>query len=261
MAGGPAFTLTVAGTGFASGAVVKWNGLARTTAFSGATKLTAAILAADIATAGSFPVTVVSGGATSNAVNFTVTSQGTVPVLTAILPNYAVLGSPALTMMVSGSGFVSGASGAMVYWNGKALATSYVSSTQLSATVPVADLAVLGTAQVTVGNSGTLAANSLPFTVGPATHTPLAYGFFNLTGAAGATSGNISCTWSNSEYLCTVTGENFYYSKYVVNVTPADTGSAAIPTANSVGGQIIVKIYDLTGSSIQKPFYITVYKP
>jgi len=261
-AGGQAFTLTVNGSGFATGAVVKWNGIARTTAFVSATKLTAAILASDIATAGAYPVTVTSGGTTSNAVNFTVTGgvQGT-PVLTAISPNYATAGSSSLTMAVSGSGFVSGSSGTIVYWNAKALATSYVSATQVTATVPAANLAVLGTATVTVGNSGNMATNSLPFTVGPATHTPLAYGFFNKSGAAGATSGNITCAWNTSEYFCTITGETFFFSKYVVNATPADIDTPAMAVVNSIGGQIIVKIYSSNGTAIQDPFYIVVYKP
>src|SRR5579864_484244 len=42
-AGGPAFTLTVNGTGFVSASVVNWNGMARTTTFQSATVLTAAI--------------------------------------------------------------------------------------------------------------------------------------------------------------------------------------------------------------------------
>ena len=51
-AGGPAFTLTVNGSNFVSGSVVQWNGSNRTTTFVSATQLTAAITAADIATAG-----------------------------------------------------------------------------------------------------------------------------------------------------------------------------------------------------------------
>ncbi len=47
--GGNAFTLTVTGTGFASNAVVNWNGSARATTFVSSSKLTAAILKADIA--------------------------------------------------------------------------------------------------------------------------------------------------------------------------------------------------------------------
>src|SRR5215831_18795104 len=49
--GGAAFTLTINGTGFVSGAVVKWNGSPRTTKFVSGSTLTAAILATDIAKA------------------------------------------------------------------------------------------------------------------------------------------------------------------------------------------------------------------
>jgi hypothetical protein len=73
--GGPAFTLTVNGTGFVDGAVVRWNGAARTTVYVSSTKLTAAIAAADIASAGTASVTVLNpgpGGVTSNAVSFVV---------------------------------------------------------------------------------------------------------------------------------------------------------------------------------------------
>src|SRR5437879_1172017 len=47
--GSAGFTLTVNGTGFVSGSVVKWNGSPRTTTFVGGSRLTAAILASDIA--------------------------------------------------------------------------------------------------------------------------------------------------------------------------------------------------------------------
>ena len=73
--GGPAFTLTVNGTNFVNSSTVNFNGVGRTTTFVSATKLTSQILASDIGTAGTFPITVVNpapGGGTSNAVNFTV---------------------------------------------------------------------------------------------------------------------------------------------------------------------------------------------
>ena len=72
-AGGAAFTLTVSGTNFVSGAKVRWNGSDRTTTFVSATQLRATIPAADIATAGTVPVTVLNpDGGISNAMNFEV---------------------------------------------------------------------------------------------------------------------------------------------------------------------------------------------
>ena len=61
-AGSSAFTLTVNGTNFGSQAVVNWNGAARATTFVSGNQVTAAIPAADIATAGSAAVTVTNPG-------------------------------------------------------------------------------------------------------------------------------------------------------------------------------------------------------
>lgn len=81
--GGAAFTLTVNGSGFVSGAVVYWHGNTRTTTFVSSTKLTADITAADISTAQTIPVYVKNpggtgiymnqGGQSSASVSFTIT--------------------------------------------------------------------------------------------------------------------------------------------------------------------------------------------
>jgi Galactose oxidase-like, Early set domain/IPT/TIG domain/Kelch motif len=74
-AGALGFTLTVNGTGFVSGASVRWNGAARATTFVNSAQLTAEIPASDIAPAGTAQVTVVNPGAVaSNALQFTVTA-------------------------------------------------------------------------------------------------------------------------------------------------------------------------------------------
>jgi hypothetical protein len=77
LAGGGGFTLTVNGSNFVSGpnSVVYWNGSSRVTTYVSSTQLTAAILASDIATPGTFPVTVLNPNpliGPSNAITFTV---------------------------------------------------------------------------------------------------------------------------------------------------------------------------------------------
>jgi Pro-kumamolisin, activation domain/MBG domain (YGX type)/Bacterial Ig-like domain (group 3) len=57
-AGGAGFALTVSGANFVSGSAVLWNGAVRATHFVNSTQLTATILAADIAKAGTALVTV-----------------------------------------------------------------------------------------------------------------------------------------------------------------------------------------------------------
>ena len=79
--GSAAFTLTVNGTGFVSGATVNWNGSARTTIFVSSSQLTATINATDVAAAGTANVTVTNpapGGGVSNVAHFEVVKTGVV---------------------------------------------------------------------------------------------------------------------------------------------------------------------------------------
>jgi hypothetical protein len=75
------------------------------------------------------------------------TQPNPVPILYPFNPGSTAPGASSYTLAVSGNGFVSGST---VYWNGAALATTYVSSSQLTATVPGSDLATPNTAIVTV---------------------------------------------------------------------------------------------------------------
>jgi hypothetical protein len=161
IAGAPAFTLTVNGSGFQSGAAVEWNGGQLATTFVSAARLTARVPANLIATVGTAQVTVLSGGVTSNPVTFTINPA---PVISAISPNTATAGGPAFTLTVNGTGF---SSGSVVNWNTTALTTRFISATQLTATVPASLIATAGTAQITVV-SGNVTSNALAFIVAPA---------------------------------------------------------------------------------------------
>jgi hypothetical protein len=55
------------------------------------------------------------------------------------------------TLTVNGTGFVSGA---VANWNGHPRSTAFVSSSQLTVTIPATDIATAGTAVVTVSNPG-----------------------------------------------------------------------------------------------------------
>jgi hypothetical protein len=159
-AGAPAFTLTVSGSGFSSGAVVQWNGSSLTTAFVSATQLTAPVSDSLIASQGSATVTVGSGGVTSNGASFTINPP---PVITSLSPSSATAGGPAFTITVNGSGF---SSSAVVQWNGAALPTTFVNATQLTAPVPAYDIAVVGQATVSVASGG-VTSNGVVFPANP----------------------------------------------------------------------------------------------
>lgn len=80
---------------------------------------------------------------------FLLTPIASGPTLASISPASASAGSPALTLHVTGSRFVSGS---VVQWNGMALTTSYVSASKLNAAVPASLLASPGMASITVIN-------------------------------------------------------------------------------------------------------------
>jgi hypothetical protein len=102
--GGAGFTLTVNGTGFLSSSTVNFNGAALPTTFVSRSLLTAAVPAADIATAATASITVVNpapGGGSSNAVyfpvatpeaNVTFTNASGSPITTIYGPIYAAVG-------------------------------------------------------------------------------------------------------------------------------------------------------------------------
>jgi uncharacterized membrane protein len=83
----------------------------------------------------------------------------TVPVIGSLSPAVVVAGSPAITLKLQGSNFLSTST---VLWNGASRTTSYVSASQLTVAVPVSDLATAGTANVTVSNTGTGSGISSP---------------------------------------------------------------------------------------------------
>ena len=85
------------------------------------------------------------------------------PVLISIDPSAMPAGSPAFTLTVNGTNFVSGST---VRWNGANRTTTFVNSSQLTAAIPASDIATSGTASITVLNPGPTS-NALTFTILP----------------------------------------------------------------------------------------------
>ena len=103
IAGGPAFTLTVGGNNFASGSIVAWNGVNRTTTFVSSSQLTAAIPAADIVALGTASINVLNPGPrTSNALIFTISGTGLTITTNSPLPQGTVGSSYTQTLAASG---------------------------------------------------------------------------------------------------------------------------------------------------------------
>ena len=172
--GGGGFSMLVTGTGFLSGiSTIQWNGAPRTTTFVSPTQLIAAILASDIASAGSAAVTVINsapGGGTSAAVTFTIAAGGGgggggggntpqqpfLPSLPFATPNPATAGQPVTLVSVAGSlsgnplsyawDFGDGSTG-----TGATVTHVYATGGVFTATVTVSDMNLTSTASVNVG--------------------------------------------------------------------------------------------------------------
>ncbi|MBN9390444.1 MAG: proprotein convertase P-domain-containing protein [Chloroflexi bacterium] len=162
--GAAAFTLTLNGSNFVNGAVVRWNGSNRMTTFVNSTQLTAQIPASDLTTFGNYAVTVFNpapGGGLSGSLPFSVVNP--VPVISGVsAPNGTFAGGDNFVLTVNGSKFVRGAT---VLWQNSPRPTTFVSSSQLTALVSSRDISASGTYAVAVQNpapgGGTSNAGSL----------------------------------------------------------------------------------------------------
>jgi hypothetical protein len=113
-----------------------------------------------------------------------------VPVITSTAPSSAIVASGAFTLAVQGSGFVSTS---VARWNGSNRSTTYISSTEVRAAITAEDVAVAGTAQLSVFSPapGGGTSTAVPFTIA-ASSTTLAVSSTNV--APGQT---ISVTLTN----------------------------------------------------------------
>jgi hypothetical protein len=163
--GSAAFTLTVNGSGFVSGATATFGGANRTVTFVNSGQVTMAILATDVAIGGTPAVVVTNpapAGGPSNSVNFAVNNP--LPTLTSLAPSSGTAGGAAFTLTINGTNFVTNST---AQWNGSARTTTFVNSGQVTAAITAADIASSGTGSVTVVSPAPVGgtSNALTFTI------------------------------------------------------------------------------------------------
>lgn len=242
-AGSPDFTLTVTGSHFLAGSVVQWNGSPRPTTYASSTQLTAQISANDVASAGSFPVSVdngASGGGVSPGVAFTV--QPPVFGLLSVLPTSVSAGGPSFTLTVRGVLFVASS---VVQWNGSARPTTFVSSTQLTAQISAADIAAVGTAQVTVLNPASQGgtSNALPVSIA----APEAVSFQINPAHTGAIAFGTAALPSAKAWSVTLDGPPSY---------PLIAGGKVFVTVQISGGTELLALDQATGAKVWGPILV-----
>jgi hypothetical protein len=150
-----------------------------------------------ISTGGSFTITATKTGSTEFGTSNTFTVNNPAPTTTSISPSSKTYGDAAFTMTINGTNFVSTS---VVRFNGSNRTTTFVSSTQLTASILASDLTVVGSFDITVFNptpeGGTSNAQTFTVTVSKADQTiifgPLSnktYGDPPFTVSATASSG------------------------------------------------------------------------
>ncbi len=252
---GTAFTLTATGSAFTQTSTIQWNGTPLTTTFGDQTVLTAYVPAGLIASVGSATVLVSSGATSSAAVSFSITAP---PVIATVSPASIVAGGPALKLTVNGTGFISGT---QLHWNGAALATTFVSATQLTASISTALIAGLGSVSVTASNAGvssnalTLSITGPPVIASLAPETATAGGpAFTLTvNGSGFVSAAV-VTWNGTP----LTSKFVSASQMTASVTASLIATAGVATiaVNAGGVSSVVSIL-----SINAPPAISALNP
>jgi hypothetical protein len=173
-AGGGDLILQVIGQGFVAKTIIQWNGqnlvtTVNTDSTGAVLSVTANVPAALTATPGKAfvntlnPKTNKQDNGLSNTLAFLINVKANlVPTITLIAPKIAAPGTNGATLMVTGSNYIQNtatmgpSNGSVVVWNSGStqtnLATTFTSSTQLSAAVPASLLATESCAIVTVFN-------------------------------------------------------------------------------------------------------------
>jgi Tol biopolymer transport system component len=166
-AGSQTFTLFISGNGFITKppSQVFWNGSMRTSVLNTTTEqLAVTVMASDVATSGVAAVTVSNPepGGPSLASSFIINPvQNGTPFIASLSPTSVSPGSGTFVLTVNGSGYVAPVvvngvtqiAGSTVAWNGAPLTTTFVSSIQVTASVPGSNIASPGFASISVYNT------------------------------------------------------------------------------------------------------------
>lgn len=198
------------------------------TAYTGAIAVNSSEIINAIATAPAF-----TPSAVSTAI-YVLNLQNPTPAITSLSPSYTGAGSAQFTLTINGSGFT-GASSA--YWGNSALTTHFVSSAQLTATVPASDIATASIAAVTVqtpspggGTSNTFqfeidaaGSGSPSFTTPSATVSAGSSASYPVTLPSSATNVSVRCLNLPTGALCSYSASTSTLTITTTSTTPTGT--------------------------------------
>lgn len=177
---------------------------------------------------------VITDNASDSPQTISLTGNGTAaaapPVITGLSPSTINAGSAGFVLTINGSAFATGAS---VLWNGSTVPSTFVSATQMTASIGATLIAAPGTAAVVVSNDG-LSSHSMPFTVTPVSNLSLSNQV--MTAQAPLVSG-CSRPPSATSFLTT---QNTLYLYFEATVTDSDSLSNdwLAPDGSTVSGAV-----------------------
>jgi hypothetical protein len=208
------------------------------------------------------------------------TTQTISSALTFLSPASATAGGAGFTITATGNGFVSGAK---ILWNGSALPTTFVSSAQLTATVPASNIASAGTVQIVVQIPGssvsatsssvasgtTELSNIVLFTISASPPSPptitqlspssIAAGSaaFTLTvmGTNFVTGSNASVIYWNGTQMATTVTSATQATAMIPATLVAHPGSVPISVSNAPSGGVasLTATFTITSSGAASP--------
>jgi hypothetical protein len=273
-AGDPGFFLSVIGSEFVDGAIVRWGGSSRPTTFISSSELQVTIDASDLAAGRTVQVTVRNpDGGVSNALPFTIDNP--LPSLTSLSTTQVTGGGVAFSLTVLGSNFVPNS---IVRWNGSDRVATYVSTTELQAAITATDIATGGDAQITVfnpspagGASGAMAFHVSSFTLSASTAsvtvtagqsatytiqlTPQ-YGSFDSAVSFGCVGAPSKCTATFSPTSLTPGAGNATTTLTLTTSASSSSTAAALQSANRFGppalGLFVLAVIAFLGNAIRR---------
>jgi RHS repeat-associated protein len=243
IAGTSGTILNILGTGFFSDTLASINGSVRGFTLIDHTKIQTPLLPEDVEVGGYLNVTAFNpppGGGYSNVLQFKVVNPA--PVLTSIAPNSIIAGSPDFTLTLNGDNFVKTS---IFSFDGQAVVSTYISKTQLQATIPATTITTPGTYPVKVTNPTPGGGETIPVTFTVINLQPTVSISANPAVILYGTSSTLSWTSTNADSAFIDKGIGNVPTAGSITVSPVGTTTYTITVTGPGGtatGQVVVTV-------------------
>lgn len=237
-AGLPGFSLIVNGAAFTLDSTINWGGTALETVYVSPTELVASVTDNLLQNSGNVGITVSNSLGASPASTLTVNPAA--PIINSFAPYQATAGMASYSMTFTGNFFTAATT---AKWGLTTLATTYVSPTELIATVPASLVSRPGTVKVslssTAGSSSAYTVSINPAIQITTATVPSATAGSNYSATIDVTGGSPGYNWTVTGLPESMTYGTTYGSRLTITGTPATAGPINIQvSATDMAGAI-----------------------